>query len=82
MTVKLLIEHNLEFVSLKGGCKASSESTLVKIPHCWRSYVTAHLLSHDSCADFVQNCGSYRLFESRFTPTVSGSKSLDVLLPL
>ena len=30
MTVKLLTEHNLEFLSLKGGCKGSSESTLVK----------------------------------------------------
>ena len=23
----------------------SSESTLVKMPHCWESYVTAHLLA-------------------------------------
>ena len=30
MTVKLLTEHNLEFVNLTGGCKGSSESTLVK----------------------------------------------------
>ena len=29
MTVKLLVEHHLEFVSLKGGCTESSESTLV-----------------------------------------------------
>ena len=29
MTVKLLIEHHLEFLSLKGGCTGSSESTLV-----------------------------------------------------
>ena len=34
MSVKLLTEHRLEFVSLKGGCKGSSESTLVKMPHC------------------------------------------------
>ena len=39
MSVKLLIEHHLEFLSLKGGCTGSSKSTLVKIPHCWRSHV-------------------------------------------
>ena len=44
MSVKLLTEHNLEFLSLKGGCTGSSESTLVKMPHCWKSHVTAHLL--------------------------------------
>ena len=40
MTVKLLTEHQLELLSLKGGYTGSSESTLVKIPHCWKSYVT------------------------------------------
>ena len=39
MTVKLLVEHYLEFLSLTGGCRGSSESTLVKMPHCWKSYV-------------------------------------------
>ena len=32
--VKLLTEHRLEFVSLKGGCTGSSESTLVKMQLC------------------------------------------------
>ena len=32
MIVKIRIEHHLEFLSLKGGCIGSSESTLVKIP--------------------------------------------------
>ena len=31
MIVKLLTDHHLEFLSLKGGCRGSSESTLVKI---------------------------------------------------
>ena len=44
MIVKLLTEHHLEFLSLKEGCKGSSESTLVKIPHCWKSHVAAHLM--------------------------------------
>ena len=30
MSVKLLIEHHLEFLSLKGGYRCSSESTLVR----------------------------------------------------
>ena len=41
MSVKLLTEHHLEFLSLKGGCTGSSEFTLVKMPYCWKSHVTA-----------------------------------------
>ena len=29
---------------LKGGCTGSSESTLVKMPHCWNSHVMAHIV--------------------------------------
>ena len=43
MIVKLLTEHHLEFLSLKGGCTGLSKSTLVKMPHCWKSHVTAQL---------------------------------------
>ena len=32
MSVKLLAEHHLEFLCLKGGCTGSSESTHVKMP--------------------------------------------------
>ena len=42
MTVKLLTEHLLEVLSLTGGCRGLSESTLVKMPYCWKSHVTAH----------------------------------------
>ena len=42
MSAKLLAEHHLRFLSLKGGCTCSSESTLVKMPHCWESHATAH----------------------------------------
>ena len=31
MIVKLMTEHPLKFLSLKGGCRGSSESTLVKM---------------------------------------------------
>ena len=43
MNIKLLTEHHLEFVSLKGGCTGSFESTLVKMAHCWKSRITAHM---------------------------------------
>ena len=42
MTVKLLAEQHLEFLSLKRGCKGSSESTHVKMPHCWKSHAATH----------------------------------------
>ena len=42
MSVKLLTEHYLEFLSIKGCCSGSSESTLVKMPHCWKSHSAAH----------------------------------------
>ena len=45
MSVKLLTEHHLEFLSLKGGCTGSSQSTHVKMPHCWKSHALAHLTS-------------------------------------
>ena len=43
MIVKLLTEHHFEFLSLKGGCTGSSESTHVKMPHCWKYHATAQL---------------------------------------
>ena len=42
MIVRLQTEPHLEFLSVKGGYIGSSESTLVKMPHCWKSHVTAH----------------------------------------
>ena len=43
MTVKLLTEHHLEFLSVKGCCTGSSASILFKMPHCWKSDVTADI---------------------------------------
>ena len=37
MTVKLLTEHHLEFLSFKGGC------TGVKMAHRWKSHVAAQM---------------------------------------
>ena len=41
MIVNLLTEHHLEFLSLIGGFRGSSESTLVKMSNCWKSHATA-----------------------------------------
>ena len=42
MTVKLLTEQHLKFISLKGGCASLFESNYVKMPHRWISRVVAH----------------------------------------
>ena len=44
MIVKLLTEHHLESLSLKGGYTSSSESTLVKMPNSWKSHAKAHII--------------------------------------
>ena len=60
MSVKLLIEHHLEFLSLKGGCTGSFESTRVKTPHCWKSHVTAQFIfSYCSQSMFVYIYNKY-----------------------
>ena len=48
LSVKLLTEHRLEFVSLKGGCTGSSESTLVKMPHCVAAQFMIYWLRADA----------------------------------
>ena len=77
LSVKLLSEHHLEFLSLKGGCTGSSQSIHVKMPHCWTSHVAAHFIcvssleflmrQHKRCfkAQFIKNC-QYVLEESCF----------------
>ena len=50
MIVKLLTEHHLEFLSLKGGCRGSSESSHVKLPHCLKSPALAHIISKCGCS--------------------------------
>ena len=59
MIVKLLTEQHLQFLSLKGGCTGSSESTLVKMPHCWKLHVTAHIVLGENTRivkDFFNFC--------------------------
>ena len=58
MIVKLLTEHHLVFLSLKGGYRGSPESTLVKMSNCWKSHAAAHNLCSLS---HVQSDGDTRL---------------------
>ena len=44
MSVMLLAEHHLVFLSLKRDCTGWSESALVKMPHCWKPHVVAHFI--------------------------------------
>ena len=54
MIVKLLTEHQLMFLSLKGGCKGLPESIHVKMPHCWKSHVIG---ADKECV--MENCFSF-----------------------
>ena len=45
MAVKLLTEHHLAFLRLKGGCTCSFESTLFNMQHFWKSVVAAQMLN-------------------------------------
>ena len=65
MTVKLLTEHHLEFLISKGGCTGSSESTLVKMPHCWKSRVTAQMFFACTFYSLYGNCSEYGTVLSR-----------------
>ena len=57
MIVKLLTEHHLEFLSFKGGCTGST--TLVKMPHCWKSDVTGHIQITIGLNIFISQIDTY-----------------------
>ena len=60
MIVKLLTEHHLKFLSLKGDCRGSSETMLVKMSNCWQSHAAAHFIcpifALESDVVKTQNC--------------------------
>ena len=58
-SIRLLTELHLEFLSLKGGRLCSSESTLVKLPHCLKSHVTAHV--HPSTSHYISHKSPFLL---------------------
>ena len=38
-----MTENHLEFISLKGDCTGSLESIYVRMPHCLKSHIAAHI---------------------------------------
>ena len=63
MTLKLLTKHYFEFLILLGGSMGSSGFTLIKMAHCWKSHVTAHLIILDGQAGrkTLQQCKTISL---------------------
>ena len=61
LTGKLLTEHHFEFLGLKGGCTGSSESIHVKMPHCWKSHVTAQLFKQIVKLIITISCSKFSL---------------------
>ena len=53
--VKLLTERHLEFLSLKGSCTGSSESTLVKMSNCWKSHALAQIETCHQTVTIAEN---------------------------
>ena len=66
MIVQLLTEHHLEFLSLKGGCTVSSESTHAKISNCWKSHALAQIKEDLESSNMVAN-----VLPAELTPTPS-----------
>ena len=77
MIVKLMTEHNLEFLSLKEGCRGSSESTLVKMSNVENLMPRLNLILHvvENCSLFIS--GSHQRRMPRFK---SASKAPSFLL--
>ena len=69
MNIKLLTKQHFECLSLKGGCTGSSESTHVKMPHCWKSHAMAQLslLDTRSCDIFFYKNRQKYSFNKRHT---------------
>ena len=71
MTVMLLTEHNLEFLSLKGGCTGSSESIHLFMPKCHiiGNYMSrlicecfhmgAHILGYLTCFNCIEESAGH-----------------------
>ena len=82
MSVMLLPEYQLDLLSSKGGCTGLSESTLVKIPHCWKSHVAVHMAFTTQCG--LKRAGAPisrpKYFEWYCILVITHSKKLALLL--
>ena len=74
MIAKLLSEYHSEFLSLKGGCRGSSESTLVKMSNCLKSHATAQLSHLNLTEENMVKC--YLSLKAIFKQTQQYSKEV------
>ena len=61
MIVELLTEHHLGFLTFKGGCIGSYETTLVKMAYCWISHGATHFKRMNpvlQLGNLLQGCDS------------------------
>ena len=72
MIVKLLTEHHLEFLSLTEGCKGSSESTHVKMSHCWKCHALAQITSFSGSHCNVNHCDVDHCYEGNCIKCADG----------
>ena len=73
MTVKLLIEHHFEFLSLKGGCKAHLSL------HLSKCHIVGNLMSKlNSCIDFYSYSCLHPLSNERISMFKSGDSRADI----
>ena len=71
LIVKLLTEQHMEFLSLTGGCTGSSESNHVKMPHFWKSYIVAKIIS--TLQAIVQKWGQVSVKHENFFTTLAST---------
>ena len=82
MTVKLLTKPHLEFLSFERGCTGPSEYTLVKMPHSWKSRVTAQIyLSLQSHSHLRQHWFIYQYSSNKIPLTCDTSKEQHYFSP-
>ena len=83
MTVKLLTEQHLEFLSSKRGCTVSTESIHVKMPYCWKSRVATHIclsLPLVPCSTELLHCGTVPIItgtSSTISPSFRAAASME-----
>ena len=54
-------QNSIGVSMLKRGCTGLSESTLVKMPHCWKSHVAAHsLIGENAIKNIWKSNGCFR----------------------